>query len=72
MFFAYGGGQCGVPYRYMMFLTHKYANPGYDYSKVLGSSAKYFNKCKQSASLTKLNKSKLYSSNYVYKKYGDY
>lgn len=72
MFFSYGAGQSGVAYRHMVFLTHNYANPGYDYAKVLGSSAKYFSKCKQSASFTKLNKSKLYRPNYVYKKYSVY
>ena len=72
MMFSYGGGQCGVPYRHMMYLTHNYANPGYDYAKVLGKSAKYFSKCKQNPSFTKLNKSKLYSLSYVYKKYSVY
>lgn len=72
MFFAYGQGQCGVAYRHMMFLTHNYANPGYDSAEVMGYQAKYFGKCKHSASFTKLNKSKLTSINYVYKKYDIY
>lgn len=73
--FSYGAGQCGVPYRHMMFLTHHYDiyDRSYDSAgKVLGSNAKYFGKCKQSASFTKLNKSKLYGLKYVYNKYGTY
>ena len=69
MQFSYGSGQCGIPYKYLIGITHKYANPGYDYFKVLGKSAKYFNKCKYSPYLNKLNKSKLYSQTYVYKKF---
>ena len=69
MHFSYGAGQSGVAYRYMMSLTHKFANPGYDYAKVMGKNAKYFGKCKQSAYLNKLNKSKLYNPVSVYKKY---
>lgn len=69
MQFSYGAGQYGVPYKYMISLTHKYANPGYDYCKVLGKTAKYFTKCKCSSNLNKLNKSKLYSETYIYKKY---
>ena len=69
MHFSYGAGQNGVAYRYMMSLTHKFNNPGYDYAKVMGKNAKYFGKCKQSAYLNKLNKSKLYNPVYVYKKY---
>ena len=69
MIFAYGAGQCGVAYRHMVFLTHKYANPGYDYSRVLGSAAKYFGKCKCSSDFTKLNKCGLRKCSTVYKKY---
>ena len=69
MLFSYGAGQYGIPYRYMISLTHKYDNPGYDYSKVLGKTAKYFHTCKQSLYLNKLNKAKLSSETYVYKKY---
>lgn len=69
MIFAYGAGQCGVAYRHMVFLTHKYANPGYDYSRVLGSAAKYFGKCKCSPDFTKLNKCGLRKCSTVYKKY---
>ena len=69
MHFSYGAGQNGVAYRYMIFLTHKFANPNYDYAKVMGKNAKYFGKCKQSPYLNKLNKSKLYSQSSVYKKY---
>lgn len=69
MIFSYGEGQCGVAYRHMVFLTHKYANPGYDYSRVLGSAAKYFGKCKCSPDFTKLNKCGLRKCSTVYKKY---
>ena len=69
MRFSYGAGQSGVAYRYIMSLTHKFNNPGYDYAKVMGKNAKYFGKCKQSPYLNKLNKSKLYNPVYVYKKY---
>lgn len=69
MMFVYGEGQMGIAYRHMVFLTHKYNNPGYDYSKVLGKSAKYFGKCKLNFNFAKLNKSKLSSTNYVYRKY---
>lgn len=73
--FSYGQGQYGVPYRYIMILTHHYATYDRSYDdagKVLGSNGKYFNKCKQSSSFTKLNKSKLYSQSYVYSKYSIY
>lgn len=69
MQFTYGAGQSGIAYRYIVSLTHKYANLGYDYFKVLGNDAKYFGKCKQSTDFTKLNKSKLYWQTYVYNKY---
>lgn len=69
MFFAYGAGQCGVAYRHMVFLTHNYNNPGYDYSKVMGKNYKYFTKCKHNKNFVKLNKSKLTSIDYVYKHY---
>ena len=69
MMFSYGAGQSGVAYRHMIFLTHKYANPGYDYSRVLGSAAKYFGKCKCSPDFTKLNKCGLRKCSTVYKKY---
>lgn len=69
---TYGAGQCGVPYRYMAFLTHKYNNPGYDYAKVQGKNAKYFTKCKHSTSLTRLNKAMLSSQKYVYRTYSVY
>ena len=72
MFFSYGEGQCGVAYRYIAFLTHKFANPAYDYIKVLGKSAKYFKKCKQSKYLPNLNRCKLVSQTSVYKKYSYY
>ncbi|MBE6496974.1 MAG: hypothetical protein E7Z81_01620 [Methanobrevibacter sp.] len=72
MHFVYGEGQCGIAYRHMVFLTHNYDNPGYDYSKVLGKSAKYFSKCKHNTNFVKLNKSKLSNINFVYKKYSVY
>lgn len=72
MQFTYGMGQCGIAYRYMVFLTHKYANPGYDYAKELGNGAKYFTKCKHNTNFAKLNKSKISSMNYVYRKYSVY
>ena len=72
MIVTYGAGQSGVAYRHMIFLTHKYANPGYDYSRVLGSAAKYFGKCKTSPDFTKLNKCSLKKCSTVYKKYAIY
>lgn len=69
MHVTYGAGQSGIAYRYMAFISHKYANPGYDYSRVLGSDAKYFGKCKHSTDFTKLNKCSLKNMNTVYKKY---
>lgn len=72
MHFTYGAGQSGIAYRYLVCLTHKYANPGYDYARVLGSDAKYFTKCKHSTDFSKLNKCSLKNQNTVYKKYSVY
>ena len=67
--FSYGEGQCGVAYRYMIYLTHIFNNPGYDYAKVMGKSAKYFGKCKQSRLLPNVKKCKLVKTSIVYRKY---
>lgn len=74
MMFVYGQGQYGVAYKHMVMLLHYYGdmNRYYDYVKVLGKNAKYFNKCKCSSSFTKLNKSKLYKRANIYKKYSVY
>lgn len=72
MDFTYGEGQSGVPYRHMIYLSHNYDNPGYDGSKVLSKTAKYFKKCKVNFSFEKLKKSKLISQNTAYKRYASY
>ena len=72
MHFSYGEGQCGVAYRYMAYLTHKFANPGYDSAKVIGKSAKYFGKCKQSRYLPTLKKCRLLNPSSVYRRYSYY
>ncbi len=69
MHFTYGAGQCGIAYKYMIFLSHKYNNPGYDSSKVIGKYAKYFGKCKTSASFSNLKKAKLISQSTAYRRY---
>lgn len=73
--FSYGQGQNGVPYRYMMGLVHHFETYDLSYDgpgKVLGSNGKYFGKCKHATVFTKLNKAKLTSINYFYKKYNIY
>lgn len=69
--FSYGEGQSAIPYRHIVQVVHYYGyfNRYYDYIKVLGKNAKYFDKCKCSSSFTKLNKSKLYKNTYIFKKY---
>ena len=71
MLFSYGQGQCGVAYKHIVQVVHYYGcyDRSYDYVKVLGKNAKYFNKCKCSGSFTKLNKSKLYNKISIYKKF---
>ena len=71
MLFSYGQGQSGVAYKHIVQVVHYYGcyDRSYDYVKVLGKNAKYFNKCKCSGSFTKLNKSKLYNKISIYKKF---
>ena len=72
MHFTYGAAQSGIAYRYMIFLSHKYNSPLYDSSKVIGKNAKYFGKCKTSASFSNLKKAKLIRSTTAYKRYSVY
>ena len=71
MMFSYGQGQSGVAYKHMAFLIHYYGyyNRYFNQVKVLGANAKYFGKCKCSSPFTHLNRSKLYPSSFIYKKY---
>ena len=50
----------------------KFANLCPDYAKVVGKSAKYFGKCKQSSLLPNVKKCKLVKTSKVYKKYSYY
>lgn len=71
MLFSYGQGQSGVAYKHMVQVIHYFGsyNRYYDYVKVIGKNAKYFNKCKCSGSFTKLNNSKLYNKITIFKKF---
>ncbi len=71
MLFSYGQGQSGVAYKHIVQVIHYFGfyNRYYDYVKVIGKNAKYFNKCKCSGSFTKLNNSKLYNKITIFKKF---